>query len=75
MLLPWLILIPFIGGLLAGRLTGSVIARWIATMGITLILSVQLWLEGITLLLIHKDSTMAICFLCRGSRHWELTFI
>ncbi len=50
MLLPWLILIPFIGGLLswqADRFSHRA-PRWIAlaTMGITLILSVQLWLEG-----------------------------
>ncbi|MEI9747628.1 NADH-quinone oxidoreductase subunit M [Moellerella wisconsensis] len=50
MLLPWLILIPFIGGLLswqADRFSHRA-PRWIAlaTMGLTLIFSVQLWLTG-----------------------------
>ncbi len=50
MLLPWLILIPFIGGLLswqADRFSHRA-PRWIAlaTMGLTLIFSVQLWLIG-----------------------------
>ncbi|MEG3131276.1 NADH-quinone oxidoreductase subunit M [Pantoea cypripedii] len=50
MLLPWLIIIPFLGGLLcwlAERL-GAKVPRWIAliTMGLTLVLSMQLWLQG-----------------------------
>lgn len=50
MLLPWLILIPFIGGLLswqADRFSHRA-PRWIAlaSMGLTLILSIQLWLGG-----------------------------
>ncbi|MBP2198483.1 NADH-quinone oxidoreductase subunit M [Pantoea cypripedii] len=50
MLLPWLIIIPFVGGLLcwlAERL-GAKVPRWIAliTMGLTLVLSMQLWLQG-----------------------------
>ncbi|EMI5491194.1 NADH-quinone oxidoreductase subunit M [Providencia stuartii] len=50
MLLPWLILIPFIGGLLswqADRFSHRA-PRWVAlaSMGITLILSIQLWLQG-----------------------------
>jgi len=50
MLLPWLILIPFIGGLLCWQLErfGSKVPRWIAliAMGLTLALSLQLWLQG-----------------------------
>ncbi|MEQ4923044.1 NADH-quinone oxidoreductase subunit M [Proteus hauseri] len=50
MLLPWLILIPFIGGLLSWQAEriGSQIPRWVAllTMGLTLVISVQLWLQG-----------------------------
>lgn len=50
MLLPWLILIPFIGGLLswqADRFSHRA-PRWVAlaSMGITLILSILLWLQG-----------------------------
>ncbi|MGK3116661.1 NADH-quinone oxidoreductase subunit M [Candidatus Pantoea formicae] len=50
MLLPWLIIIPFVGGLLcwlAERL-GAKVPRWIAmiTMGLTLALGLQLWLQG-----------------------------
>ena len=49
MLLPWLIVIPFVGGFLcwlAERL-GAGTPRWIAliTMGLTLALSLQLWLQ------------------------------
>ncbi len=49
-LLPWLIIIPFVGGLLcwlAERL-GAKTPRWIAliTMGLTLAISLQLWLQG-----------------------------
>ncbi|WP_122097550.1 NADH-quinone oxidoreductase subunit M [Rahnella sp. Larv3_ips] len=50
MLLPWLIFIPFIGGLLCWQTErfGSKVPRWIAliAMGLTLALSVQLWLQG-----------------------------
>ncbi|RRZ94669.1 NADH-quinone oxidoreductase subunit M [Erwinia sp. 198] len=50
MLLPWLILIPFIGGLLCWQFErfGSKVPRWIAliSMGLTLALSLQLWLQG-----------------------------
>ncbi|MGB9097856.1 NADH-quinone oxidoreductase subunit M [Erwinia sp.] len=50
MLLPWLILIPFIGGLLSWQLErfGAKLPRWIAliSMGLTLALSLQLWLQG-----------------------------
>lgn len=50
MLLPWLIIIPFVGGLLCW-LTERVsvrVPRWVAllTMGLTLALSLQLWLQG-----------------------------
>ena len=50
MLLPWLILIPFIGGFLCWQTErfGVKVPRWIAliTMGLTLVLSLQLWLQG-----------------------------
>ncbi len=50
MLLPWLILIPFIGGFLCWQTErfGVKVPRWIAliTMGLTLALSLQLWLQG-----------------------------
>ncbi|MFP1897309.1 NADH-quinone oxidoreductase subunit M [Lonsdalea quercina] len=50
MLLPWLLLIPLIGGLLSWLFErfGANVPRWIAliTMGLTLALSVQLWLQG-----------------------------
>ncbi|WP_345828349.1 NADH-quinone oxidoreductase subunit M [Erwinia sp. HDF1-3R] len=50
MLLPWLILIPFIGGLLCWQLEriSSKLPRWIAliSMGLTLVLSLQLWMQG-----------------------------
>ncbi|OFC63648.1 NADH-quinone oxidoreductase subunit M [Candidatus Erwinia dacicola] len=50
MLLPWLILIPFVGGLLCWQLErlGPKLPRWIAliAMGLTLVLSLQLWLQG-----------------------------
>ncbi|WP_437612719.1 NADH-quinone oxidoreductase subunit M [Erwinia sp. V71] len=50
MLLPWLILIPFVGGLLCWQFErfGTRVPRWIAliTMGLTLVLSLQLWLQG-----------------------------
>ncbi|PKH24403.1 NADH-quinone oxidoreductase subunit M [Enterobacterales bacterium CwR94] len=50
MLLPWLILIPFIGGLLCWQCErfGTHVPRWIAllTMALTLALGLQLWMEG-----------------------------
>ncbi len=50
MLLPWLIIIPFLGGLLCWQSErfGVKTPRWIAliTMGLTLALSLQLWLQG-----------------------------
>ncbi|PIJ50093.1 NADH-quinone oxidoreductase subunit M [Erwinia sp. OLTSP20] len=50
MLLPWLILIPFIGGFLSWQCERFSIRlpRWIAliAMGLTLALSLQLWLQG-----------------------------
>lgn len=50
MLLPWLILLPFIGGLLCWQLGrfGTRVPRWIAliSMGLTLVLSLLLWLQG-----------------------------
>ena len=51
MLLPWLILIPFIGGFLCWQTErfGVKMPRWIAliTMGLTLALGLQLWLQGV----------------------------
>ena len=50
MILPWLILIPFIGGLLCwqGERFGHVLPRWIAliTMGLLLGLGLWLWVSG-----------------------------
>ncbi|MGR2855115.1 NADH-quinone oxidoreductase subunit M [Erwinia sp. 1181_3] len=50
MLLPWLIFIPFVGGLLCWQLErfGPKLPRWIAliAMGLTFVLSLQLWLQG-----------------------------
>ena len=50
MILPWLILIPFIGGLLCwqGERFGHVLPRWIAllTMGLLFGLSLWLWVSG-----------------------------
>ncbi|AYA39866.1 NADH-quinone oxidoreductase subunit M [Xenorhabdus nematophila] len=50
MLLPWLIFLPFIGGLLCWQSErfGTRMPRWIAllAMGLTLLLSLQLWLQG-----------------------------
>ncbi|NHB94035.1 NADH-quinone oxidoreductase subunit M [Photorhabdus cinerea] len=50
MLLPWLILMPFIGGLLSWQAErfGTRVPRWIAliSMGLTLVLALQLWLQG-----------------------------
>lgn len=46
MILPWLILIPFIGGLLCwlGERFGSTLPRWIALLTMTLELALGLWL-------------------------------
>ncbi|MFK3746499.1 hypothetical protein ACI2JG_24960, partial [Pseudomonas psychrophila] len=50
MILPWLILIPFIGGLLCwlGERFGSTLPRWIAllTMSLELALGLWLWSQG-----------------------------
>lgn len=50
MLLPWLILLPFIGAVLSGlgALLHPRLPRWIAAgaMGLTLLLTLQLWLHG-----------------------------
>lgn len=50
MLLPRLILIPFIGGFLCWQTErfGVKVPRWIAliTMGLTLVLGLQLWMQG-----------------------------
>ena len=46
MILPWLILIPFIGGLLCwmGERFGATLPRWIALITMSLLLSLGLWL-------------------------------
>ncbi len=67
MLLPWLIIIPFVGGLLcwlAERL-GVKVPRWIAlaTMGLTLALALQLWSQG------GFSFTQT-----SGVNHWQSTF-
>src|SRR5471032_878877 len=50
MILPWLILIPFIGGLLCwmGERFGATLPRWIAllTMSLELVLGLWLWSTG-----------------------------
>ncbi|MGV3346008.1 NADH-quinone oxidoreductase subunit M [Enterobacteriaceae bacterium LUAb1] len=50
MLLPWLILIPFIGGLLCWQFErfSTRVPRWIAflTMALTLMIGLQLWMQG-----------------------------
>ncbi|MGL4861278.1 MAG: NADH-quinone oxidoreductase subunit M [Enterobacteriaceae bacterium] len=67
MLLPWLILLPFIGGLLSwqGERFGSKMPRWIAVfaMGLTLLLSLWLWLEG-NYSLVHSQ----------GLPQWQATY-
>ncbi|MFI8647496.1 NADH-quinone oxidoreductase subunit M, partial [Pseudomonas iridis] len=46
MILPWLILIPFIGGLLCwmGERFGATLPRWIALITMSLLLAIGLWL-------------------------------
>ncbi|AYC33125.1 NADH-quinone oxidoreductase subunit M [Pseudomonas cavernae] len=46
MILPWLILIPFIGGLLCwqGERFGAPLVRWIALLSMTLLFALGLWL-------------------------------
>ncbi|UTW07926.1 NADH-quinone oxidoreductase subunit M [Pseudomonas benzenivorans] len=46
MILPWLVLIPFIGGLLCwlGERFGSTLPRWIALLTMTLLFGLGLWL-------------------------------
>ncbi|MDH1263604.1 MULTISPECIES: NADH-quinone oxidoreductase subunit M [unclassified Pseudomonas] len=48
MILPWLILIPFIGGLLCwqGERFGPTLPRWIALLTMTLLFGLGLWLWG-----------------------------
>ena len=48
MILPWLILIPFIGGLLCWQAerSSAVLTRWIALLSMTLLLGLGLWLWG-----------------------------
>ena len=46
MILPWLILIPFIGGFLCwlGERFGATLPRWIALLTMSLLLGIGLWL-------------------------------
>ena len=46
MILPWLILIPFIGGLLCwqGERFGNTLPRWIALLTMSLLFGLGLWL-------------------------------
>ena len=64
MLLPWLILIPFIGGFLCWQTErfGVKVPRWIAlvTMGLTLALSLQLWLQRLFTDAIRRNSAVAV---------------
>ncbi|HYQ38304.1 MAG TPA: NADH-quinone oxidoreductase subunit M [Pseudomonas sp.] len=48
MILPWLILIPFVGGLLCwqGERFGATLPRWIALLSMSLLLVLGLWLWG-----------------------------
>ncbi|EJT82664.1 NADH:ubiquinone oxidoreductase subunit M [Pseudomonas putida S11] len=48
MILPWLILIPFIGGFLCwlGERFGATLPRWIALLTMSLLLGIGLWLSG-----------------------------
>lgn len=48
MILPWLILIPFIGGFLCwlGERFGATLPRWIALLTMSLLLGIGLWLWG-----------------------------
>ncbi len=68
MLLPWLILLPFIGGLLCWQCErlGTWVPRWVAlvAMGITLVFSLQLWLQGEYALLTPTDMPQ-----------WQLEFV
>ncbi len=68
MILPWLILIPFIGGLLCwqGERYSAALPRWIAllTMSLLLVLSLWLWATG--------DFTLAPA--PGGEPHWTAEF-
>ncbi len=77
MLLPWLILIPFIGGFLCWQTErfGVKVPRWIAliTMGLTLALSLQLWLQGgYSLTQSAGIRSGSLNSTCRGSAFWYL---
>ncbi len=68
MILPWLILIPFIGGLLCwqGERLGRGVPRWIAliTMALVFVLSLILWFQG------NYSVTSALT----GAAHWQAEF-
>lgn len=80
MLLPWLILIPFIGGFLCWQTErfGVKVPRWIAliTMGLTLVLGLQLWMQGgysLTQSAGFRNGSRNSC--CRGSHASALASI
>ena len=64
MILPWLILIPFIGGLLCwlGERFGATLPRWIALLTMSLELALGLWLWATCLLYTSpspRDATLS----------------
>lgn len=69
MILPWLILIPFIGGLLCwqGERFGLGVPRWVAlfTMTLVFVLSLVLWTQG--------DYSLA-SLTQHGATHWQSEF-
>ncbi|WP_097461061.1 NADH-quinone oxidoreductase subunit M [Mangrovitalea sediminis] len=69
MILPWLILIPFIGGLLCwqGERFGLGVPRWVAlfTMALVFVLSLILWSQG--------DYSLAT-LTQHGAAHWQSEF-
>lgn len=68
MILPWLIFIPFIGGLLSwqGERLGKGAPRWIAllTMALIFILSLMLWSQG----------GYSISSALSGTPHWQMEY-
>ncbi|MXP67313.1 NADH-quinone oxidoreductase subunit M [Pantoea sp. Aalb] len=72
MLLPWFIIIPFIGGLLCWLVEyfSTKLPRWIAliAIGFTLIFDLYLWLQG-NYLLIQKNIIISVI------PHWQATFL
>ena len=72
MILPWLILIPFIGGLLCwmGERFGATLPRWIALLTMSLELALGLWLWAIAILIFFPIFWMV---LTRSSTNWAGT--